>query len=137
MVNFYPGYISDARRRWEADRAAEETRFNAPPFGGLYIGQPERAKAALAAWEKEHPKPPATLQQVADHIVHIRNVAGVDYVGIGSDFDGINDQMTATVPNLQFAVSRPRTRQSDPCHRRPAPLVSARVETPSARNFEL
>ncbi len=91
MVNFYPGYISDVRNRWEADRAAEKARFNAPPFEGLYIGQPERAKAALAQWEKEHPKPVATLSQVADHIEHVRKVAGVDHVGIGSDYDGVGE----------------------------------------------
>jgi membrane dipeptidase len=89
MVNFATGYVSDAVNRWEADRAAERARYDSPPFGGLYIGQPDRAKAALAAWEREHPKPEATLAQVADHIEHIRQVAGVDHVGLGSDFDGI------------------------------------------------
>jgi membrane dipeptidase len=91
MVNFAPGYVSDARRRWDADCAAEQTRFNSPPFVGLYIGQPERAKEALAAWEKKNPRPVTTLSQVADHIDHIRQVAGVDHVGLGSDFDGIGD----------------------------------------------
>jgi membrane dipeptidase len=91
MVNFNPGYVSEAVNRWEADQAAEQARFNAPPYGGLYIGQPERAKAALAAWESAHPKPRATLAQVADHIEHIRDVAGADHVGIGSDFDGIEE----------------------------------------------
>src|SRR5580693_4908539 len=89
MVNFAPGYVSDARNHWDADRAAEQARFNTPPFGGLYIGQPERAKAALAAWEKEHPMPVTTLAEVADHIDHVRQIAGVDHVGLGSDFDGI------------------------------------------------
>jgi len=89
MVNFNPGYVSAARNQWDADRAAEEARYNAPPYGGLYIGQPERAKAALADWERAHPKPVTTLEQVADHIEHIRQVAGVDHVGLGSDFDGI------------------------------------------------
>jgi membrane dipeptidase len=91
MVNFATIYVSDARRRWEADHAAEQARNNSPPFGGLYIGQPDRAAAALAAWEQAHPKPPVTLADVADHIEHIRNVAGVDHVGLGSDFDGIPD----------------------------------------------
>ena len=91
MVNFNPGYISEAVNHWEADYAAEQARFNAPPYGGLYIGQPERAKAALAAWEAAHPKPRATLEQVADHIEHVRKVAGSDHVGIGSDFDGIEE----------------------------------------------
>ena len=91
MVNFAPGYVSDARRRWDADCAAEQTRFNSPPFVGLYIGQPERAKEALAAWESKNPRPVTTLSQVADHIDHIRQVAGVDHVGLGSDLDGIGD----------------------------------------------
>lgn len=91
MVNFNPGYISEAFNRWEADRAAEQARFSSPPYGGLYIGQPDRAKEALAAWDKAHPKPQVTLAQVADHIDHIRQVAGVDHVGLGSDFDGITD----------------------------------------------
>jgi membrane dipeptidase len=91
MVNFAPGYVSAARNRWDADEAAEKTRFNSPPYVGLYIGQPDRAQAALAAWKETHPRPPATLAQVADHIEHIRQVAGVEHVGLGSDFDGIDD----------------------------------------------
>jgi len=91
MVNFAPGYVSAARNRWQADRAAEQTRFNSPPYAGLYIGQPDRAKAALAEWEAQHPRPITTLAQVADHIEHVRQVAGIDHVGLGSDFDGIPD----------------------------------------------
>lgn len=89
MVNFYPGYVSEARRRWEADRAAEQARSNSPPFGGLYIGQPERARAALAEWDRAHPKPAVGIGDVADHIEHIAKVAGVEHVGLGSDFDGM------------------------------------------------
>jgi membrane dipeptidase len=89
MVNFATSYVSEEVNRWGADRSAERARYDSPPFGGLYIGQPDRAKAALAAWEREHPKPQATLAQVADHIDHIRQVAGIDHVGLGSDFDGI------------------------------------------------
>jgi membrane dipeptidase len=91
MVNFAPGYVSAVRNRWDADEAAERSRFSSPPYAGLYIGQPERAKAALAEWEKAHPRPSATLAQVADHIEHIRLIAGADHVGLGSDFDGIED----------------------------------------------
>jgi membrane dipeptidase len=79
MVNFATIYVSAARNQWEADRAAEQARYNTPPYGGLYIGQPDRAATALKQWESEHPKPMTTLEQVADH------------VGLGSDFDGIPD----------------------------------------------
>jgi membrane dipeptidase len=89
MVNFYPGYVSAERNRWDADRAAEMARYSSPPYGGLYIGQPERAQAALADWERAHPKPIVTLAQVADHIEHVRQIAGSEHVGLGSDFDGI------------------------------------------------
>jgi membrane dipeptidase len=91
MVNFAPPYVSSARNHWEADVAAERARGNTPPFGGLYIGQPDKAKAALDAWQAQHPRPATTLAQVADHVEHIRRVAGIDHVGLGSDFDGIPD----------------------------------------------
>jgi membrane dipeptidase len=94
MVNFVPDYDSDARRRWTADHAAEQARYNSPPYGGLYIGQPERAQAALEEWERNHPRPPVLITDVADHADHIRNVAGIDHVGLGSDFDGINSTVT-------------------------------------------
>jgi membrane dipeptidase len=91
MVNFFPGYVSEQRNRWEADRAAEQARNSSPPYGGLYIGQPERAAAALAAWDQAHPRPQTTLADVADHVEHVAQVAGVEHVGLGSDFDGIDD----------------------------------------------
>ena len=90
MVNFVPGYVSNDMNHWIADKAAETTRYSSPPYDGLYIGQPERAAAALAAWEKAHPQPLVTVKDVADHIEHIVQVAGIDHVGIGSDFDGID-----------------------------------------------
>jgi membrane dipeptidase len=91
MVNFYPGYVSEARRLWEADLAAQKTRLNAPPYGGLFIGQPEKAAAALAEWMEAHPMPPTTIEMVADHADYIAKVAGHDYVGIGGDYDGVPD----------------------------------------------
>ena len=91
MVNYAPPYVSDAYRRWGAEEAAEKTRLNAPPYGGLYIGQPDKAAAAMAEWERQHPAPRVTLSMVADHIEHVAKVAGVDHVGLGSDFDGVGN----------------------------------------------
>ncbi|MDO7844648.1 dipeptidase [Sphingomonas sp. CA1-15] len=93
MVNYALNYVSDDYRRWSADRAAERTRLNAPPYGGLLIGQPDKAAAAMAEWERAHPAPKVTLAMVADHIDHIARVAGVDHVGIGSDFDGVGNAL--------------------------------------------
>lgn len=112
MVNYSRSYVSDAYRRWSADEAAEKTRMNAPPYGGLYIGQPEKAAAALAAWRQAHPAPTVTLAQVADHIDHIVKVAGIDHVGLGSDFDGVGNSLpeglgsVATYPALLAELLR-------------------------------
>jgi membrane dipeptidase len=91
MAIFTSGYDSEAQRLWDAEREAEKARLNSPPFGGLLIGQPDRVAVALADWEKAHPKPQVTIADVADHIDHVRKVAGVDHVGLGSDFDGAPD----------------------------------------------
>jgi membrane dipeptidase len=112
MVNFSRGYVSDAYRRWAAEEAAEKTRLNAPPFGGLYIGQPDKAAAALAEWRKAHPAPRVTLADVADHIAHIAKVSGIDHVGIGSDYDGVSNSLpegldsVATYPALLAEMLR-------------------------------
>ncbi len=84
MVNFLPTFISQADNDWNAERAGAKARFDTQ-----YAGQPDRAGAALAQWLQEHPQPKTTLAQVADHVEHIRKIAGVESVGIGSDFDGI------------------------------------------------
>ena len=91
MVNFAPVYISEAYRHWSADQAAEKTLLGAPPYNGLFIGQPERAAAAFAQWQQDHPAPRVTLEQVADHIEHIAKVAGIDHVGLGGDYDGVGN----------------------------------------------
>ena len=85
MVNFYPGFTSEAYRHRAADRSAEEARLKA-----LYPGDPARRTTMLAAWEAAHPEPQATISDIADHVDHVRQIAGVDHVGIGSDFDGID-----------------------------------------------
>ena len=111
MVNFNAGYVSRERQEWEAAQAAEQARYSTPPYNGLYIGQPERASAALKEWEQAHPGPKATLSQVADHVEHIRQVAGIEHVGLGSDFDGITEVPTgledvSKFPQLLMELAR-------------------------------
>jgi membrane dipeptidase len=112
MVNYALFYVNDAYRIWSSDLDAERTRLNAPPFGGLLIGQPEKAAAALAEWKKAHPAPRVTLSDVADHIDRVAKVAGHDHVGIGSDFDGTGNDLpeglgdVATYPALLEELMR-------------------------------
>jgi membrane dipeptidase len=85
MVNFYPGFLSAPYRQRMAARDAEEARVK-----NLLNGQPERRKAAMAEWDAAHPVPPVPVALVADHVEHVVKVAGIDHVGIGSDYDGIS-----------------------------------------------
>jgi membrane dipeptidase len=83
MVTFVPGFLSPAVVRY--DRAFEDTLSAARRRFGADTA---RAHAAVRAWQAATPRPNATLAEVADHIEHVRRVAGPDHVGIGSDFDG-------------------------------------------------
>ena len=51
----------------------------------------QRFALAVKQWQKEHPLAPSSVQIVVNHIEHIIKVAGIDHVGLGSDFDGINE----------------------------------------------
>lgn len=85
MQVFLPDFVSEEVREWEGAKAAEEAR-------GKYLhnGDPAAAAGALADWVAAHPRPHATIAQVADHIDHIRQVAGIDHIGLGGDFDGMD-----------------------------------------------
>jgi membrane dipeptidase len=83
MVTFVPGFISTAVMEWE--RRAEEA-------GQAWRALPDSAERRRQrdAWRATNPRPEATLGDVIAHIEHVRKVAGADYVGLGSDFDGIS-----------------------------------------------
>jgi membrane dipeptidase len=84
MVNFYPGFITE--------EAARANKGNVQKYRELKKQYPKEAefKAAWAQWKKEHPIPSGSVHDVVDHIEHIIKVAGIDHVGLGSDFDGID-----------------------------------------------
>ena len=69
------------------------------------------ARQAWEQWRTANPAPRSTLAQVADHIEHVRRVAGIDHVGIGGDFDGITEVVegledVSTYPALFAELSR-------------------------------
>lgn len=85
MVTFVPGYISEETRLHGVKRNEERERLASMPGS-----TDESVAEGIAAWNEANPTPPATLAQVADHIDHIRDVAGIDHIGIGGDYDGIS-----------------------------------------------
>ncbi|HEY0806083.1 MAG TPA: dipeptidase [Pseudonocardiaceae bacterium] len=84
MVTFVPQFVLPAAAEWSV---GAEASMRAHGFHPLET-TPE-AKAVLQAYAAEHPRPVATVGTVADHLDHMREVAGIDHVGIGGDFDGI------------------------------------------------
>lgn len=86
MVSFVPGFTSTDVATYDRRASAQLTLFRT---------QNPRDEAAVTmamdAWRKANPGPRATVAQVADHIDHIRKVAGIDHIGLGGDFDGITE----------------------------------------------
>ena len=83
MVNFVSLFLSREATEYYAAADAEEARLKT-----LFPGDPDAVKAGLEKWNTDHPFPQVTLGDVADHLDHIVEVAGIDHVGLGSDFDG-------------------------------------------------
>jgi membrane dipeptidase len=107
MVTFVPGFVSQ--------KVADRTRARAAQLASAQRRSPNDTMAvnrAMAQWDAANPAPKATLADVADHIEHVRRVAGVDHVGIGSDFDGTDNQLpvgledVSTFPALLAELSR-------------------------------
>jgi len=84
MVVAYPSYVSEERRQWGAAIEAEAKRAEV-----LHPDDPDTAKAMAETWKEANPEPVSTISQLADHIDHVRKVAGIDYIGIGGDYDGM------------------------------------------------
>jgi membrane dipeptidase len=84
MVTFVPGFINEAVRAWGAARSAEDARLKS-----LNPGDPGAVTAGMQAWMAANPAPRAGVADVVAHIRHVRDVAGIDHVGLGGDFDGV------------------------------------------------
>ncbi|MGX2995106.1 dipeptidase [Streptomyces sp. JNUCC 64] len=83
MVTFVPKFVLPAAVAWTA--AADE---NLRAHGFHPLDTTPAAMRAHRAFEAERPRPVATVSDVADHLDHMREVAGVDHLGIGGDYDG-------------------------------------------------
>jgi membrane dipeptidase len=95
MVTFVPAFVSPEAAAWDAEAREQYEKLKAS------VSDTAERRRLNDEWKAAHPQPPATLKQVADHIEHVRKVAGIEHVGIGSDFDGID-----TVPQGLEDVSK-------------------------------
>ncbi|HEX5474249.1 MAG TPA: dipeptidase [Vicinamibacterales bacterium] len=106
MVTFVPGFLSPEVTAWNKAQDAERARLTS-----LHPNDAAAVKAGVDAWTAGNPMPRATVSDIADHIDHIRQVAGIDHIGIGSDFDGITQvplgmEDVSTYPKLTAELLR-------------------------------
>jgi membrane dipeptidase len=83
MVNFYSGFIIPDGAKRSLDRFYVKRELEKK-----HGGDQDAVDRDLARWEKEHPIKRGTIHDVVDHVEHIVQVAGIDHVGIGGDYDG-------------------------------------------------
>lgn len=106
MVCFVGSFVSEELRLWQVAHAAERDRLRRE-----YPDDRKKAASELQAWSEANPRPEATVEQVADHIDHVRNLIGVDFVGIGGDYDGTTSlpvglEDVSSYPNLFVELLR-------------------------------
>ena len=111
MVTFFPSYVSEATRLHGEKAATKREQLSVKLSD-------EEAEGKLAAWRDMNPTPRPTLEQVADHIDHIRKIAGIEHIGIGGDYDGmppgpIGLEDVATYPALLEELLRRRYSDDD------------------------
>jgi len=113
MITFVPGFVSKAVSD-HGDRTGREMTRLQQRFGTDTAG----LRAAAAEWQRANPAPRATMADVIAHIEHVKQVAGVDHVGLGGDFDGIDAVVegledVSTYPALLAELSRRGWNEAD------------------------
>jgi membrane dipeptidase len=116
MINFGSSFLDSKITDYENEMRAklaerlEELQLN---------WRDEAAKPIIEIFQKEHPKLFADVELVADHIDHARRVAGIRYIGLGSDYDGVGDSLptglkdVSQYPNLIYALLKRGYTQKD------------------------
>jgi membrane dipeptidase len=82
-VTFVPWFLTAEGGVANAAEWAETERVRA-----THPGDPDAVRAAMDRYDEEQPVPDSSVADVADHVDHIRRIAGIDHIGVGSDFDG-------------------------------------------------
>jgi membrane dipeptidase len=97
QINFGSGFLTAEANVWTVAWQAATKEFHERT--GAADGSPE-SEAFRDAYLKAHPLPRATVDDVADHIDHVAKIAGIDAVGLGSDFDGVGPTLPAGLEDV-------------------------------------
>ena len=115
QLTFVASFVSAQAREWSRAADAEWQRLGLPPLSGDWPRAPRPGEdpaavpswpsadpftnPAFRPWLEANPRPRVTAAQVADHVDHARDVAGVDHVGLGGDYDGTTE-LPADMPDV-------------------------------------
>lgn len=104
MVTFVPKFVSAAARAWDLEAA------DAAEAEGIAWADYAAYAPFVETYKKSHPEPKVTLDDVVEHIEHVREIAGVDHIGLGGDYDGVGTLPTgledvSTYPRLLEALA--------------------------------
>lgn len=89
MLTMVPEFVNGACAAHALERERVAARLGIHPYDPADRERDPAAAEELDAWDREHPRPTATVADVADHIEFAREVVGVGHIGLGADFDGI------------------------------------------------
>jgi membrane dipeptidase len=92
MVTFVPFFLTDEARHWGDELSRVEDSLSLPWDSPEFLRERQH-------WIDANPCPPTTARDVADHVEHVRDVAGIDAVGLGGDFDG-TDVLPHDLPDV-------------------------------------
>jgi membrane dipeptidase len=110
MVNFYPVFLDEKVRTADIERDAK-LKSQRDALRAQFKGDQKRLDEELKKLNDANPVPNTTLSMLVDHIDHIVKIAGIDHVGIGSDFDGVPNlpegiKDVSDLPNITYELLR-------------------------------
>ena len=105
MITFFPAYVSEATRQHWVKRSEARAKID------RRTSRETVRQRLYDEWAEANPAPRPVLSQVADHIDHVRNLIGVDYIGLGGDYDGmppgpVGLEDVSTYPNLLVELTK-------------------------------
>lgn len=106
MLDMVPDHTTDAFAKWTAEGDAIYYKTKAE-----FPNDTQKLKETMKKWENENPQPIVTIGDVANHFDYVKKLIGVDYIGIGGDFDGLDYTVTgmedvSTYPKLLIELAK-------------------------------
>lgn len=98
QINFGSSFLTEGANKYDKQYWAHRTEFMSSH--GIEDDKDHRVKLEMDEFKKANPYPHATVEDVVVHIDHVAKIAGIDHVGLGSDFDGVGDSLPTDLKSV-------------------------------------